>query len=120
MSDIAGKASGKAGRIKAGKTKPEDKSPKSKDAKAQPKAESSANATAKVVPALRSRGEDKAAVDPSAVQKRAHQLWEAEGRPHGRDEAHWHQAVREFGAAARPEPKAGGAGKKAGRAGKTK
>lgn len=35
-------------------------------------------------------------VDLEAVAHRAHALWEAEGRPHGRDQAHWHQAVREY------------------------
>ena len=29
------------------------------------------------------------------VRERAHEIWEAEGRPHGRDREHWEQAVRE-------------------------
>ncbi len=29
------------------------------------------------------------------ISKRAYSLWEAEGRPHGRDRAHWEQAARE-------------------------
>ena len=33
---------------------------------------------------------------PDMVQLRAYQLWEAEGRPHGRDQAHWFQAEREL------------------------
>jgi len=31
------------------------------------------------------------------VRDRAYVLWEDEGRPHGREEAHWHQARRELG-----------------------
>lgn len=37
---------------------------------------------------------------PEQVRDRAYQLWEAEGRPHGRDQAHWFQAERELGTAA--------------------
>lgn len=43
------------------------------------------------------------------VRERAHQLWEQEGRPHGRDADHWDQATREVDAqdsAAPPEKKA--------------
>jgi len=29
------------------------------------------------------------------ISKRAYALWEAEGRPHGRDHVHWEQAVHE-------------------------
>lgn len=29
------------------------------------------------------------------ISKRAYSLWEAEGRPHGRDRDHWEQATRE-------------------------
>lgn len=32
------------------------------------------------------------------VRARAHQLWEQEGRPHGRDADHWAQASREVDA----------------------
>lgn len=35
---------------------------------------------------------------PETVQLRAYQIWEAEGRPHGRDQAHWFQAERELDA----------------------
>ena len=31
----------------------------------------------------------------SLVQKRAHEIWEQEGRPHGRHEEHWRQAAEE-------------------------
>jgi hypothetical protein len=30
------------------------------------------------------------------VSQRAYALWEAEGRPQGRGEAHWSQALKEF------------------------
>ena len=33
-------------------------------------------------------GED----DNERIAKKAHELWEAEGRPHGRDQAHWDEA----------------------------
>lgn len=29
------------------------------------------------------------------ISKRAYALWEADGRPHGKDSEHWEQAVRE-------------------------
>lgn len=29
-----------------------------------------------------------------AISTRAYQIWEKEGRPHGRDEHHWHEASR--------------------------
>ncbi|QRM57413.1 DUF2934 domain-containing protein [Sinorhizobium sp. BG8] len=29
------------------------------------------------------------------ISKRAYSIWELEGRPHGRDDEHWKQAVRE-------------------------
>lgn len=29
------------------------------------------------------------------INKRAYGLWEAEGRPHGKDHEHWEQAARE-------------------------
>ena len=31
------------------------------------------------------------------VSKRAYEIWEREGRPHGRHEQHWHAALREIG-----------------------
>lgn len=36
---------------------------------------------------------------PDRIRDRAYQLWEAEGRPHGRDQAHWLAAERELAAA---------------------
>ena len=30
------------------------------------------------------------------IQRRAYELWEREGRPEGRDHAHWHQAELEI------------------------
>jgi hypothetical protein len=32
------------------------------------------------------------------IQQRAYQLWESEGRPEGREHAHWQQAQRELSA----------------------
>jgi hypothetical protein len=29
------------------------------------------------------------------IRSRAYAIWETEGRPHGRDRAHWEQALRE-------------------------
>jgi len=31
----------------------------------------------------------------SEIARRAHDIWEKEGRPHGRDQAHWSQAETE-------------------------
>ena len=41
------------------------------------------------------------------VRTRAYQIWEAEGRPHGRDAEHWFRALEEIGAPGMttPEPK---------------
>ena len=33
------------------------------------------------------------------IRQRAYELWERDGRPEGRDDAHWQQAEREVGAA---------------------
>jgi hypothetical protein len=30
------------------------------------------------------------------IRRRAHEIWEQEGRPHGRDREHWERAAREF------------------------
>ena len=30
------------------------------------------------------------------IRKRAYEIWEGEGRPHGRDTQHWFQAETEF------------------------
>ncbi len=30
------------------------------------------------------------------IRRRAHQIWEREGRPDGHHDRHWHQAVREI------------------------
>lgn len=34
--------------------------------------------------------------EPDSVAERAYSIWEEEGRPHGRDHAHWHRAEREL------------------------
>ncbi|WP_236024882.1 DUF2934 domain-containing protein [Arenibaculum pallidiluteum] len=38
------------------------------------------------------------------IRQRAHLLWEAEGRPQGRDVAHWLHAERELSAGGRQRP----------------
>jgi len=35
-------------------------------------------------------------VDKEAVQALSYQIWEREGRPHGRDQEHWFQAEAEL------------------------
>ena len=35
------------------------------------------------------------------IQQRAYELWESEGRPHGREHAHWQQAQNEIAKARR-------------------
>lgn len=45
--------------------------------------------------------------EPSRVAERAYSIWEEEGRPHGRDRAHWERAEKELAtpaAAPRPTP----------------
>ena len=34
--------------------------------------------------------------DEERIRQRAHEIWEAEGRPEGKDKEHWKQAEREF------------------------
>lgn len=41
------------------------------------------------------------------VRRRAHQIWEEEGRPEGKDAEHWERALREVGA--KGDPTGGGA-----------
>jgi hypothetical protein len=33
----------------------------------------------------------------AAIELKAYQIWDREGRPHGRHEEHWQQALRELG-----------------------
>ena len=40
-------------------------------------------------------------VSRDRIETRAYQIWEEEGRPHGRDHAHWTRASTELAA---PEP----------------
>jgi hypothetical protein len=37
-------------------------------------------------------------VDEDRVRRRAHEIWEREGRPEGRQEEHWRQAMEETSA----------------------
>jgi len=46
------------------------------------------------------------------IRKRAHELWELEGRPHGKEREHWEQAERELGGSDQPAA-AGSTAKKA-------
>lgn len=32
-----------------------------------------------------------------AIRNRAYAIWEAEGRPEGQHESHWHRALKELG-----------------------
>jgi hypothetical protein len=34
--------------------------------------------------------------DLERIRLRAYQIWEQEGRPHGRDREHWHEAERQL------------------------
>lgn len=38
------------------------------------------------------------------IRERAYELWEREGRPHGRDSEHWKTAEKELGAAPAASP----------------
>jgi hypothetical protein len=42
--------------------------------------------------------------DEKAIKERAYHIWEAEGRPTGRDREHWERASREFDVEAGKEP----------------
>jgi hypothetical protein len=45
--------------------------------------------------------------DESRIKERAYHIWEAEGRPHGRDREHWERASREIEASSKKcRPKA--------------
>jgi len=35
-------------------------------------------------------------IDHEAIRRRAYEIWEAEGRPEGREQEHWIQAQREL------------------------
>ena len=43
--------------------------------------------------------------DENRIKERAYHIWEAEGRPHGRDREHWERASREIEAGAKKRPK---------------
>lgn len=38
-------------------------------------------------------------VEKDAISRRAYEIWEAEGRPHGRDREHWEAAAQQIGTA---------------------
>ncbi len=62
-------------------------------AAAAPKAKAAATKTAAGKPAAAQRRIDEM---HDYIQRRAYQLWENEGRPAGRDQAHWLQAESEI------------------------
>ncbi len=37
-------------------------------------------------------------IDDEKIKLRAHEIWESEGRPHGRDREHWERAARDVAA----------------------
>ncbi len=41
-------------------------------------------------------------LEERVIRERAHALWEAEGRPDGRQEEHWYNAVLELAARTQP------------------
>ena len=43
-----------------------------------------------------SRNQGKSADQEGHVRKRAHAIWEKEGRPHGKEKEHWEKAVQEL------------------------
>lgn len=43
--------------------------------------------------------------DDPKVSRKAYEIWEAEGRPHGRDQEHWHRARAEVDAEKPAKPK---------------
>jgi len=51
------------------------------------------------------------------IRRRAHEIWEREGRPHGKDAEHWERAQREVDAEASAEIAAATAKPKSSRAG---
>jgi hypothetical protein len=58
--------------------------------------------------------------DENRIKQRAYQIWENEGRPHGRDREHWERASREIEAEAKSRPRKPAAAAKAKPAGKAK
>lgn len=40
--------------------------------------------------------------DQDRIRRRAHEIWEREGRPEGREREHWDRACREVGAGGGP------------------
>lgn len=47
-----------------------------------------------------SRQPSKSSDHEGQVRKRAHAIWEREGRPHGKEKEHWERALEELGAEA--------------------
>jgi len=51
------------------------------------------------------------------IRRRAHEIWDSEGRPHGRDKEHWHRASQEIDGSADAQQAARGNDKPAATAG---
>ena len=64
----------------------------SADKKASSKPKSSKTAKQAAAPAI----EVSLRVDDDLIRERAYRIWIAEGRPHGRDLAHWQRARHEL------------------------
>jgi hypothetical protein len=57
--------------------------------------------------------QETAMVDEDQVRRRAHEIWEREGRPEGRHEEHWRQAMEEASAGTGDAASGGMAGSEA-------
>lgn len=44
----------------------------------------------------RGKGPEAREISEHEISRRAYEKWESEGRPHGRDKDHWHEAEREL------------------------
>ena len=51
------------------------------------------------------------APDQNIIRKRAYEIWEREGRPHGRETEHWHLAILELSSMNGAAPAAANGGK---------
>lgn len=48
------------------------------------------------IPTSAAKAATGAAVPTEKIAARAYEIWQASGRPHGRDKEHWYQAEREL------------------------
>ncbi|OJU67867.1 MAG: hypothetical protein BGO05_20485 [Rhizobiales bacterium 63-7] len=47
--------------------------------------------------AFKTADDDASVFDEEPVRLRAYEIWEADGRPEGQHESHWHRALKELG-----------------------